>query len=346
MRRFLIIVLSLVVVLGTAGWATVQFTPGPKIALYRWLFDRGGVEMAVAMEAHVPPGVRAVRDLQYLPDDPDAKLDVYYPERAATDTALLPVMVWVHGGAWISGNKEQVAPWCKILASKGYVVVCMDYTLAPKGKFPTPVREVNAVLGYVHAHAAEWGADTTRIILGGDSAGAGIAAQVAMVTTDTGYAGTLAIHPAARREALVGMVLFCGGFDLHTVNYDGGFGGFLRSVMWAYSGRKDFLADTLFARSSVPRHVTAAFPPTFLSAGNADPLLPQSTALAARLGELGVSVDTLFFPADHEPPLAHEYQFLLDIPAGQEALERATAFLARVSAPVTLASAAPSAPAR
>ncbi len=76
-------------------------------------------------------------------------------------------------------------------------------------------------------------------------------------------------------------------------------------------------------------HVTAAFPPAFISVGNADPLAPHSEELARALVAKGVSVETLFFHPDHQPPLGHEYQFDLDGEAGQRALERAVDFLQR-----------------
>jgi acetyl esterase/lipase len=72
----------------------------------------------------------------------------------------------------------------------------------------------------------------------------------------------------------------------------------------------------------------AAFPPAFISVGNADPLAPQSRALAEALEAVGVEVDTLFFPDDHSPPLAHEYQLLLSTQEGRLALDRSVAFLA------------------
>jgi acetyl esterase/lipase len=78
---------------------------------------------------------------------------------------------------------------------------------------------------------------------------------------------------------------------------------------------------------SVNRHVTAEYPPAFVSAGNADPLAPQSVLMAGAIAGKGVSVDTLFFPAGHSPSLPHEYQFNLDEAAGREALERLAAFL-------------------
>lgn len=78
---------------------------------------------------------------------------------------------------------------------------------------------------------------------------------------------------------------------------------------------------------SLGPHLTAAFPPAFVSAGNADPLAPQSVGIAEGLAAQGVSVETLFFPPDHTPPLGHEYQFDLTTSAGQLALSRAVAWM-------------------
>ena len=75
-------------------------------------------------------------------------------------------------------------------------------------------------------------------------------------------------------------------------------------------------------------YVTADCPRTFISAGNADPLLPQSVAFAEALAGRKAYVDTLFFPNDHSPALPHEYQFNLDTDAGKLALERSVKFLA------------------
>ncbi len=169
-------------------------------------------------------------------------------------------------------------------------------------------------------------------MLAGDSAGAQIAAQTANIISDPAYAEALGIDPSLERPRLAGMLLYCGVFDVGDVDFAGGFSGFLRSVLWAYSGTKDFAADEkLMATFSVTPSVTSNFPPTFISAGNGDPLLQQSISLAAKLHEVGVRVETLFFPEDTSPPLPHEYQFNLDRPQGEEALARSLAFLADVT---------------
>lgn len=113
-------------------------------------------------------------------------------------------------------------------------------------------------------------------------------------------------------------------------NSEGNYGWFLKTVLWAYSGVRDFHEDERFGLMSVTGHATGAFPSSFISSGNADPLAPQALALAQKPAGLGVHVDTLFFPADRVPPLPHEYQFNLDEPAGQEALNQMLAFLGTI----------------
>ena len=100
----------------------------------------------------------------------------------------------------------------------------------------------------------------------------------------------------------------------------------MRTVIWAYLGTHDPL-DPRTRELSVTPHVTAAYPPAFISVGNADPLAPQSLAFADALRAKGVQVDTLFFRLGHDPPLAHEYQMLLSTDAGRLAFKRLVAFL-------------------
>ena len=75
------------------------------------------------------------------------------------------------------------------------------------------------------------------------------------------------------------------------------------------------------------RYVTSAFPPTLLTVGNADPLVPHSELLVERLRALDVPVDAVLFPAEHRPPLGPEYQFDLDTDAGRRFLARLREFL-------------------
>lgn len=187
---------------------------------------------------------------------------------------------------------------------------------------------MNAALAYLERNAKRLHVDASRFVLAGDSGGAHIAAQVANLVSVPAYAAALGIAPSIKRPQLRGVILYCGPYDLGKINFDGPFGGFMRTVLWSYFGRKDFRDHPLFATASVIDYLTADFPPAFVSVGNGDPLAPQSRALAQALAARGVRVDALFFPEDYALALLHEYQFKLDTEAGRLALERSLKFLA------------------
>jgi acetyl esterase/lipase len=110
------------------------------------------------------------------------------------------------------------------------------------------------------------------------------------------------------------------------MNFEGPFAKFVRTGIWSYVGTRN-LRDPRVGLLSVTPHVTSAYPSTFMSVGNADPLAPQSVAFAEALRAQRVEVDALFFSQGHNPSLGHEYQMLLETDAGRLALERTTAFL-------------------
>ena len=314
-------------VLGAGAWAAFQVSPWPSVLVIRRVFDQGAADASDALRKQLPPGVTEQRGLAYDAADPDALLDVYFPAQVQGSAQRLTTVVWAHGGGFVSGRRDDVANYLHVLAARGFVVVNVDYSIAPGATWPTPARQLNAALGYLQAHARTLNIDPARIVLAGDSAGAQIAAEVANLTTSPAHARRMGIVPALRPAQLAGTLLFCGPYDAALVQWDSPFAGFMRTVLWSYLGKKDFLDDPRVDTFSVARHVTPAFPPSFISAGNADPLEPHSRALVSALEAQGVDVDALFFPQDYTPALAHEYQFDLDSEAGRQAMERSVAFL-------------------
>lgn len=327
MRRWIAYVLIGLVVVAAAVYAAFTLSPWPSVLLIRYAFEKDAAERNRALEKQVPGNVSELRDQRYG-ESADALLDVFFPSDAGTSGRILPTIVWIHGGGFISGTKEHVAPYLKILAGRDYTTVGLDYSVAPGARYPTPVIQANEALSFLTENSARYHIDTTRLFLAGDSAGSQIAAQLAATISDPAYAATVGIAPAIERTQLKGVVLFCGVYDASGINLGGDFAGFIRTVMWAYFGTKDFADDPRLAEFSVARHLTPEFPPAFVSVGNADPLAPQSVAIAEALRSQDVPVDTLFYPADYRPPLPHEYQFNLDEDAGREALQRLSSFLA------------------
>ena len=307
---------------------TARTTPWPSALLVRAVFDRGAARASTAPEKHVPGDLVEVVDEAYDIASPDGRLDVFRPLREEP----LPTVVWVHGGAFVSGSKNDVANYLRVLAGRGFTTVGVDYSIAPGSRYPRPVEQVAAALAHLVDHADRLGVDPGRIVLAGDSAGAQIAAQVALLVGDTAYAKDVGIDVDLPADALKGLVLFCGAFDFALAEGTTRLGSWLiETAVWSYLGSGRRHDDRTTRQGAIPAHVTPSFPPAFVSAGNGDPLLPHTVALVEALDRHGVDHDTLLFDDAHEPRLGHEFQFDLDGADGREALDRSVAFIERVT---------------
>ena len=127
-------------------------------------------------------GVPVWKDIVYKEiDGRSLKLDIYLPPTGILPETRCPVVIYIHGGSWITGSKEAfVIPYmdevlCSVL-DEGYAVVSIEYLLADTlGKtpsFPEAVIDCKDAVRWVRAHASEYGLDSARIGLWGSSAGA------------------------------------------------------------------------------------------------------------------------------------------------------------------------------
>ena len=149
----------------TVGDYTVaQLSPWRVALLPRLAEYRQGLAKPHRLESYVPSGVAEQLNLNYEAGDANAELDVFYPATMEKTDRLLPTVVWVHGGSWISGSKDYIANYLKIVAAKGFTTVGVNYILAPKNTYPAPVRQVNEALAYI-ANPVTWGHFET--VLGG-----------------------------------------------------------------------------------------------------------------------------------------------------------------------------------
>jgi acetyl esterase/lipase len=107
-------------------------------------------------------------------------LDVYFPSQAKN----LPVVFWIHGGGWQTGDKSSVQIKPQAFMDKGFVFVSTNYRLLPRVDMGTIVRDIAKSIRWVHDHIAEYGGDPQRLFIMGHSAGAQLAA---LVCTDDRY---------------------------------------------------------------------------------------------------------------------------------------------------------------
>lgn len=310
-----------------------RLTPWPGAMIIRSVFTKNDVQVRKALEGHTPRvPITALTDQQYRKHDNDAKLDVYFPESIKNTDKRQPVIIWTHGGAWLSGDKTNSAPYFKLLAAEGYTVIAPNYSIAPNHTYPTPVHQLNDAYAYIQSNAERFHADTTKFILAGDSAGSQLSSQMAAIITNPDYASEIDIKPNLKPEQLRGVVLNCGIYMMEgltrpdpTLPKIVGWGDDVS--VWAYAGTKDF-SGPIIRQMSAYYHVTNAFPATYISGGNGDPLTnAQSKPFAAKLESQGVAVTSLFYPDNHVPSLPHEYQFDLDNADGKKALDATITFI-------------------
>jgi acetyl esterase/lipase len=322
MRRFLIRALVAVVAGVAAAFIVYQTSVQPGAALVRAVFQRSPQVVPPAGFAATEQTVTEVRVPIHAPAAPAAAIDVYRP-RASSATPR-PVILWIHGGGFLANSAADFRDWGILLAHQGYVVALLDYSLAPQTRYPAPVRQANAALAYLAQNASRFGGDPARVAVGGDSAGAQIASQTVAVESNPRLAAAMALSPGLPPSHLRAAVLYCGLYDMSTVGGTG-FPG-LRTYLWSYTGTRNWLAYPQIDQLSTTRQVTAAYPPTFLTVGDADPLRTQATELAGALRSRGVPVTTLFW---HGQKLGHEYQFHFDHPQAEVNFQHTLQFLAQ-----------------
>ncbi|UJF27222.1 alpha/beta hydrolase [Planococcus sp. 107-1] len=290
--------------------------------------DASASKKVASFSAYAPPpnffeiqeNVEVVKNLRYS-DTKDAILDIYYPKNQSEN---MPVVLWIHGGGYIGGSKDSRQDYAMTLADGGYVVANINYALAPEQKYPGPIFQANEAIEFLMANAAQYGGDMERLFIGGDSAGAQISSQVAAVISNAELAAAMNILPAANAEQLKGAVLFCGLYDMDTVRATQ-FPN-LENFLAAYTGTEVFESFERIDELSTVNHITEAYPPVFMTVGDADPFVSQSEELKEQLLHQNVPVESLFFEGSNKQ-LKHEYQYALDTEEAQEALKRTLNFL-------------------
>ena len=236
-----------------------------------------------------PPAIGTVRNLAAEGPVGEIPLRLYRPA-GVPDTKPLPVYVYFHGGGWVIGDLESHDVLCRQLtAESGACVIAVDYRLAPEHKFPAAADDAWAATRWIVAHAAGLGVDAGRLAVGGDSAGANLAAVVALMARDAGA-------PAIALQVLIYPVTDVGSESPSYADFADGYMLTRDSMRWFiahYLGRKEDANDWRASPLRAPS--LAGLPPALVITAGFDPLRDEGAAYATRLREAGVAVDYVSF---------------------------------------------------
>ncbi|MBI3074421.1 MAG: alpha/beta hydrolase [Deltaproteobacteria bacterium] len=288
-------------------------------------------------------GVERIRDVAYRRTGSHAHLlDVYRPI-ARPIASHLPVVLYVHGGAFRMLSKDSHWLMALAFARRGHLVFNINYRLAPKHRFPAAIEDVCAAYAWVVENAARWGGDATRIVVAGESAGANLVTSLTIATT---YHRR---EPWARAAFDMGVVPratlpACGMFQVSdparfarrrklpawtAEHIDVCSEGYLPKTAFAAPHGLD-LADPLlvFERGDRPLR---PLPPFFIIAGTHDPIFDDSRRLHAALGKVGAESELAVYPGE-----VHAFHALVWRPAARDAWRRMLEFVEKGDADETL----------
>jgi acetyl esterase len=241
----------------------------------------------------------------------DVAVRVYSPEGPGP----LPVVIYFHGGGWVSGDLDMHDSTCRRIANRARaVVVNVDYRLAPEHRFPDAFDDAWVAVQWTHDHAAELGGDPGRLAVAGSSAGGNLAAAVALRARDERA-------PRIDLQVLIYPVL---DSRLDTDSFRENAEGYLLTATqmeWYWnqyvpdtSDRKDWRVSPMHADS------LAGLPPAIVVVAEHDPLKDEGEAYASRLQEEGVAAEVTCYEGQ-----IHGFMGFLGFVADAEVALNATA---------------------
>ncbi|MHA4853457.1 alpha/beta hydrolase [Rhodococcus sp. MSC1_016] len=228
-----------------------------------------------------------------LGDDPDVGVRFFTPENAE---GPLPVLLWIHGGGFAIGTAASSDPFCvEVVRELGCAVASVEYRLAPETPFPGPLDDCYAALTHLHAHADDWGIDPSRIAVGGQSAGGGLAAGTVLRARDEGVVPVafqlLDIPELDDRLTTASMTTFVDTPLWHRPNAILSWQYYLGA---SYAGPED--PDVSIYAAPARATDLRGLPPTYLCTMELDPLRDEGIDYALGLLRAGISVELHSFP--------------------------------------------------
>ncbi|HSL44757.1 MAG TPA: alpha/beta hydrolase [Anaerolineales bacterium] len=206
-------------------------------------------------------------------DGSPQNMDVYFPEAGGP----WPALVYVHGGAWMHGDKAEAAMFARGMTAQGYLVVSLNYRLYPAGRYPAMIQDVKCAIRSLRAHAGEYNLDPNRIGAMGASAGGHLVSLLGTSDANSEWDVGEYLEQSSRVQAVVAMAPV---MDL-TRSFPNADIELMRQV--------GFGEDNIVQASPIT-HVTPDDPPFLLIHGDRDELVPveQSQLMYDRLIQANV----------------------------------------------------------
>ena len=256
----------------------------------------GQSDMERDKNERTPDDIERFDDILYGEDKEYNVLDVYRPKEYRGKN--LPVIISVHGGAWVYGSKEVYQYYCMKLAQRGFAVVNFTYRLAPEFKFPAAIIDLKNVCQWIVDNKKEYGFDIDNVFAVGDSAGAHMLGLYAGIATNTEASDAYnIIHP--KEVKLRAIALNCGKFVMDEQDK------LTEDNVYQYIFEDGGTQEEL-KKAEVTRYITPEYPSTFIMTCPGDFLKDQAKYMVFKLEENDVSFAYHFY-GNNKNKLGHVF---------------------------------------
>lgn len=237
-----------------------------------------------------PAGIRKFVNITYAESEfmetPYRQMDIYVPENGKKP---LPCIVSVHGGGWFYGDKERYRMYCLTLAARGVAVVNFNYRRSPEYVYPAAIEDVCLAMAYIKKHGKEYGIDTGRVAVVGDSVGAQLASQYGVIATNEEYKKLLLFEVDVLPPKA--FAFNCGIFHMPDFTKDD-------MRLWYFPEETEGTLRESFM--NMLAYMEKNYPPVYLMLSVNDDLAIHTEAMKKRLEELEIEFVYREFGADNE----------------------------------------------
>jgi acetyl esterase/lipase len=242
-----------------------------------------------------------IRNIPYV-SHPTARqnFDLILPQNKGAQP--FPLVVWIHGGAWMMGFKE----WdnVKYLVRHGYAIASIDYRFTPESPFPAQIQDCNAALNFILAQATNYGINPQHFVVGGGSAGGHLALLLGLARQEKSFDANPAIKPMAILDFFGPTDFNQMKADLEAIHSDKGLELLKDAANKLLGAPLEQVPDK--AKSASPiTYMSATAPPVLILQGGKDDLVPaaQSRRLHEALDKAGIRNKLILLKtAGHDGP--------------------------------------------
>lgn len=287
-------------------------------------------------KALVPTGTTQILDVPYAADASHwHKMDIIKPVKEETEACRngkLPVMINIHGGGWVYGDKDSYYRYyCMNLAKCGFAVISMNYRLATKTAYPGQIEDVFELLEFLGKYGDEYGLDTNQVFLVGDSAGANIAGIVGVILKNEAVrkaylsCESIAKYFCMEHQPVIrALGLCCGVYNFDTLLGEDIEFACRQEILECVFGRKDFRNHPLYEYMDVPGYLTPDYFPVFVMGSKSDNLYPETEKFIRAVEKLGIPLKKQIWAREENLP--HVFHLKESSPHQEEVRLEMTSF--------------------